>query len=290
MSTVAPAVPGYCVDATCVCHRGLEWSDGSNTPVTGIDFTASGLPLGCCPRCGRRGPKPTTIVLPPTLISFEDMEARVKATREQHDRTLQDFHKVWYESGHTWVWTSFLGVGMMKNPMDLWVYQELMTKLRPKTIVETGTFAGGSALWFAVLMDALGIDDGRVITIDLDDHRKCQHDRITFVAGDSTSPALVAAVMAEVEHPLLISLDADHSAAHVRKELDLYAPHVQVGEYLVVEDTNISWDDEPGARGGLESYLLAHPGEFRQDMLCEHYLLSCHPGGWIQRIVECRHA
>ena len=280
----APAVPGYCVDANCACHYHALKSE--------IDrrWTVSqGLPEWCCTRCGRRGPKPTTIVLPPALISFEDMEARVKATREQHDKTLQDFHKVWYESGHTWVWTSFLGVGMMKNPMDLWVYQELITKIRPKTILETGTFAGGSALWFAVLMDALDITDGRVITVDLDAHRRCQHDRIPFVAGDSTNPALAAALMAELEHPLLISLDADHSAAHVRKELELYAPAVQVGEYLVVEDTNISWDDEPGARGGLESYLRAHEGEFRQDVLCEHFLLTMHPGAWLQRIAPCEH-
>lgn len=281
MSTVAPAITGYCVDAKCECHRAV-WSS--------VDYTDEGLPLGCCRRCGRRGPKPTTIVLPPTLTTFGEMEARVVRTREQHSQTLQAFHDVWYQCGHTWVSTNFLGVGMMKNPMDLWVYQELITRFRPKTILETGTFAGGSALWFAVLMDALGIDDGRVITIDLDDHRQCQHDRITFVAGDSTNPALVRAVMAEVEHPLLISLDADHSAEHVRKELELYAPAVQVGEFLVVEDTNISWDDERGARGGVEDYLTAHMGEFRQDIMAEKFLITMNPGGWLQRIAECVHA
>lgn len=284
MSTaVAPPIPGYCVDSGCDCHQpGHEWPD------TYIP-SREGLPPFCCVRCGRRGPKPVTVVYPPRAITYEEMEARVRATREAHAGTLQEFHRIWYEAGHTWAWTNFLGVGMMKNPFDLWIYQDLITAYRPKTILETGTFAGGSALWFAVLMDALGIDDGRIITVDLDDHRQCQHERITWVAGDSTDPAIAAAMLAEVEHPLLVSLDADHSTAHVRKELELYAPHVRPGEYLVVEDTNIGWTDERGARGGLEDYLRAHPGEWRQDLLCEKYLLSMNPGAWLQRIAECSH-
>ena len=51
--------------------------------------------------------------------------------------------------------THYLGIGLMKCPNDLWVYQDIITRLRPKTILEMGTFAGGSALWFAHLMDLL---------------------------------------------------------------------------------------------------------------------------------------
>lgn len=282
MSTVAPAIPGYCVDAKCACHTPTEHPYPHWWVPVPKDHP--GLPPYCCKRCGRRGPKPATVVVAPTPITLPAMAARIRETQRVHDQVIQDFHRVWYECGHTWVWTNFLGVPLMKNPMDLWAYQELITTIRPKTILETGTFAGGSALWFAVLMDALGIDDGRILTVDLDDHRKCQHDRITFVAGDSTDPRMAEALLQEVEHPLLVSLDADHSRDHVWKELQLYAPAVQLGEYLIVEDTNISWHDERGARGGVEDYLTAHPGEFRQDVLCEKQLLTCHPGGWLQRV------
>ena len=70
----------------------------------------------------------------------------------------------------------------------------------------------------------------------------------------------------------------------MRQELDLYAPACHVGDRLVVEDTNVAWPHDRGARGALEDYLIAHPGEWRQDILCERYLLSMHPGGWLERV------
>ena len=285
MSTVAPAVPGYCVDVQCACHIG---GLGAEPPLP----WDSGVPAGCCHRCGRRGPQPLSIVPPSGAVDIADLVASIERTRQAHGDMLLDFHKVWYESGHTWVFTHFAGIGLMKNPNDLWAYQDLISTHRPKTIIETGTFAGGSALWFAFLMDLLRIDGGRIITIDLDDHRQCNHPRITFVGGDSTDPELAEAVLAEVQHPLMISLDADHSAAHVLKELNLYAPAVQPGEYLIVEDTNVGWAGEGGdrgARGGLEDYLLAHPGEFCQDIVPERYLLTMNPGGWLRRVAPCTH-
>ncbi len=177
---------------------------------------------------------------------------------------------------------------MMKSPNDLWAYHELIVKHRPRVVIETGTYAGGSALWFAFLMDILAIP-GRVITVDFEDRRQCSHPKIAFLAGDSRDPELAAAIAEDLpDAPRLISLDADHTADHVYRELCLYAPMARLGDYVVVEDTNVAWRDETncelGARGGLERYLREHPGEFRQDLLCERFLMSCHPGGWLQRV------
>jgi cephalosporin hydroxylase len=237
------------------------------------------------------GVKPLTIVSKLTEISLDDMAQRVVTTREKHGDLLQQYHEAWYNSEHTWHYTHFLGVGLMKCPNDLWVYQDILTNHRPTTIIETGTYQGGSALWFAYLMDMLQID-GRVLTVDFEDHRRCDHPRITFLGGDSTDPLMAEAIAEQLpeDGPRLVVLDADHSAAHVYKELCLYAPLVRVGDWLVVEDTNIAWGDETasrgdrGAQGGLEDYLRQHPGEFRQDVLCERYLLTMSPGGWLQRI------
>lgn len=203
--------------------------------------------------------------------------------REQHFDLLNEFARVWYSAPHTWSSVNVLGVPAMKCPFDLWNYHDLMVRQRPRTVIETGTAYGGSAFWFATLMDVLGITDGQVLTIDIDPDVKKQHPRVSYLTGSSTDPVLVEDVLARATHPLLISLDSEHSAEHVQRELELYAPAVDVGEYLVVEDTNVSWPDDPGPRGALLAYLDAHPDEFVLDLWCERFLLTMHPEGWLRR-------
>src|SRR5678815_5269164 len=137
------------------------------------------------------------------FITVEDVAQRVVKTRETHGELLQKYHEVWYECGHTWVYTHFLGVGMMKSPNDLWAYHDIIVQHRPKTIIECGTYQGGSALWFAFLMEMLQID-GHIYTIDIEDNRKCEHPRISFLAGDSTDPELGSAVIEAIEYPLCL--------------------------------------------------------------------------------------
>ncbi len=237
------------------------------------------------------GVKPLTVV-EIGATSLEELEGKVRQTHKEHGELLNKYAEVWYNAPHTWHFTHFLGVGMMKSPNDLWAYQDLISQFRPKTIIETGTYTGGSALWFAFLMDALNIEGGHVWTIDFEDRRKVEHPRITFLGGDSTNPELAESIREHIQYPLLVSLDADHSEAHVRKELELFAPMCRVGDWLVVEDTNVSWSGEHadrGAQGGLSDYVDAHPGEWRQDLMCERWLLTMHPGGWLQRMKECEH-
>jgi cephalosporin hydroxylase len=188
---------------------------------------------------------------------------------------------------------------MMKCPNDIWMYQDLMTKLRPQVVIETGTYQGGSALWFAFLMDMLRIKNGYVYTVDIKDYTKTwlvKHPRIVFCEGNSVNPSIVRYIEQSLpeEGGRLVVLDSDHSAEHVYNELTFYAPMLRVGDWLVVEDTNIGWTDnngggDRGARGGVQDYMDQHPGEFTQDLLSERYLLTMNPGGWMQRVKECEH-
>lgn len=223
-----------------------------------------------------------------------ELEARVKKARDENGPLLQSFAELFYTSGCTWNTTQFLGVGTMKAPNDLWVYQDIIAKFKPKTIIETGTWAGASAMYFAVLMDLLGID-GEVRTVDYLDQRLCAHPRVKFFLGRSTDPRVAEAVLKDITYPLLISLDSDHTYDHVLEELRLYAPACRPHDWLVVEDTNVSWPEEEGrpadagAAGATWRYINEHAGEWRQDILCERYLSGCHPGGWLQRMAPCQH-
>ena len=281
--------------------------------------------------------QPLTVVDDVTACSIDTLVERVKTSRAVHSDLLQRYHDVWYESGHTWHYTHFLGIGLMKCPNDLWIYQDLIARVKPTVIVETGTYQGGSALWFAFLLDMMRIKSGHVITVDIKDWRKSPdvlHPKITYLEGNSADPALAAEIetMLPKLGPRLFVLDSDHSAEHVRQELEFYAPMTRVGDWIVVEDTNISWSagthkvtahpsswsgmsvyrcscghswpmravawtnprcpndhGDAGARGGVTDYLLAHQGEFEQDILCERYLLSMNPGGWLHRVRACDH-
>jgi cephalosporin hydroxylase len=239
--------------------------------------------------------KPTCVVTPPVAVTLDEMREKIMKTREEHGETLQKYHEVWYNNNHTWSYTHFLGIGLMKNPNDLWAYQSLISDFRPRTIIETGTYQGASALWFAFVMQMLGID-GQVRTIEFEDHHVCSHPAIEFIHGSSVDHEVVEYALRDIEYPLLISLDSDHSEKHVREELELYAPAMQVGDWIIVEDTNISWNSAHSdggdrcARGGVEDYMRAHPNEFTQDVIYERWLLSMNPGGWIQRIAGGKNA
>src|SRR5580704_14237273 len=56
---------------------------------------------------------------------------------------IDRFHQIYYDDGPargaTWRKTTWLGTTVWKCPLDLWLYQELIHRLRPDLIIETGT-------------------------------------------------------------------------------------------------------------------------------------------------------
>lgn len=220
---------------------------------------------------------------------LDEPETRIRRTMDTHGAAINALHWAFYEADHTWQALSVLGTPTLKCPTDLWMYQELFAQYRFRTVIETGTYQGGSARWFAVLMDALQID-GRIWTMDIDDFRTCHHPKITFLRGDCTDPRLVKKVTAAMpdDGPRLVVLDAGPSSDHVYRELELYAPLTRPGDWLVVEHVGLHWapDGDTGPRGAMERYLLAHPGIFRASKWCERFLLTFHPDGWLKRVEE----
>jgi cephalosporin hydroxylase len=87
--------------------------------------------------------------------------------------------------------------------------------------------------------------------------------------------------------PVLVMLDSAHDAPHVRAEMEVYAPFVTHGSYLIVEDTNVNGhpahpEHGPGPFEAVQDFLATHD-EFTPDPFCEKYLLTMHPGGWLRR-------
>jgi cephalosporin hydroxylase len=187
-----------------------------------------------------------------------------------------------------WTDTTWLGAQALKNPLDLWVYQEIMVETQPELVVETGTYRGGSAFFLASLCDLLGA--GEIVSIDIEPVRDDYpaHPRITYLGGrSSTDPDVVADVRSRAEGKrALVILDSDHSQAHVEAELAEYAGLVPVGGYMIVEDSNIGQirkDLLPGPLEAIETFL-GRTNEFEIDRTREKFLITFNPSGYLRRV------
>lgn len=183
----------------------------------------------------------------------------------------------------------WLGVPIWQNVLDVWTIQQTIAEVKPALLIETGTDHGGSALFYANLMDLLG--KGRVITIDIVDLHKYEHPRVEFITDSSTAPDVVASVKeaaAAADGPVMVILDSDHSHDHVAAELELYAPLVTPGSYLLSQDGVIDqfWifrDTRPGPLKANRDFLSRHP-EFEYDEERNRaFRLTQHPLGWMRR-------
>lgn len=191
----------------------------------------------------------------------------------------------------------WLGRPIYQYPLDAWLIQEMVGEIGPELIIETGTWLGGSAFFYANLCDLMG--QGEVISIDLAPKGTMPHPRITYITGSSVDPAIVSIVAKRVsqleQRRVLVILDSDHTAGHVLKELEAYAPFVHVGGYVHVQDGSI---DElpifkafvkrfgPGPTAAVKAFLSNHPSFIRDIEVEERYIMTAHPYGWLKKIAQ----
>ncbi len=139
---------------------------------------------------------------------------------------------------------SWMGRPVIQLPEDMIRIQEIVWRLRPDVIVETGVAHGGSLVFYASLFAAMG--HGRAIGVDIEirPHNRAAIEQhalagyISLIEGGSTDPATVAEVYAALKpgEQVLVILDAKHTRAHVEAELELYAPLIRPGGYIVACD------------------------------------------------------
>jgi cephalosporin hydroxylase len=204
---------------------------------------------------------------------------------------------------------SWLGRPIIQYPQDMVAMQELIWRVQPDLIIETGIAHGGSLIFSAAMLELNaacgGNPDGRVIGIDVDirAHNRTAIEahplfrRITMIQGSSTAPEVVGKVqeIARSYRTVLVCLDSNHTHAHVLAELEAYAPLCSVGSYCVVFDTIVEdmpkeysgdrpWSPGDSPKSAAREYLRSHP-EFEVDRRLDNQLLvSVTPGGYLKRI------
>jgi cephalosporin hydroxylase len=138
---------------------------------------------------------------------------------------------------------SWLGRPVIQLPDDLLRIQEVIYRLRPDFIVETGVAHGGSLVFYASLCKVMG--HGRVIGIDievrphnrraLEEHALFEY--ITLIEGSSIARDTVDRVRSLVgSGTVIVLLDSCHAKEHVAAELEAYSPLVSKDSYIVAMD------------------------------------------------------
>jgi cephalosporin hydroxylase len=204
-----------------------------------------------------------------------------------------EFFKLYHSQAIQWS-TSWFGVPIQQTPTDMWMVQQIITELKPDVLIETGTFKGGSSLYYASVLHSLNAA-ATVVTVDIEDQVDRAKDFDVFrryvipLIGSSVAPETVERVAALVQdRPALVLLDSDHHKDHVLQELRLYARFVPVGGYMIVCDTDLNGhpvlpDYGPGPMEAVEAFL-ATDGRFVVDRGREKFMLTMCPKGYLKRI------
>jgi len=206
----------------------------------------------------------------------------------------EEFHK-WYFNSEVWNngKTSYFGIPMMKCPLDLWVYQELIFRVKPRVIIETGTWLGGSAQFLANTVLLSHVQNPLVITIDIAPAvRGIKHMHVLQLVGSSISNEALVRCKQEIADrsngPVMVILDSNHRKDHVLAEMNMYAPLVTDSSYMIVEDTNVNEhpvfpDHGPGPYEAVTEFLADYRG-FVIDKECEKYGLTFNPSGYLKKV------
>ena len=203
----------------------------------------------------------------------------------------------------------WMGRPIIQYPQDIVAVQELIWEVKPDLIVETGVAHGGSAVFFASLLELNALSGGPkdaevwCVEIDLRAHNRealvvhPMYPRLRIFDGSSVD-AKIAAVIAEKASKcerVMVILDSNHTHEHVLGELNLYASLVSVGSYCVVFDTviedldGVEFVDRPWGKGdnpktAVAEFLTTNSDFVVDYLIDEKLLISAAPGGYLKRV------
>lgn len=203
----------------------------------------------------------------------------------------------------------WMGRPIIQYPQDIVAVQELIWDVKPDLIIETGVAHGGSAVFFASLLELNSLSGGPkdaevwCIEIDLRAHNReailahPMYPRLRIFDGSSLDEKIALEVSQKALQceRVMVILDSNHTHEHVLGELNLYAALVSVGSYCVVFDTviedldGVEFVDRPWGKGNNPKTAVAEFLKTNSDFVVnqaidEKLLISAAPGGYLKRI------
>jgi cephalosporin hydroxylase len=241
----------------------------------------------------------------PIQTFIDERTARIQGNeqngllRQAADAFNVESNKARYSYNFSW-----MGRPIIQYPQDMIAMQELIWQIKPDLVIETGIAHGGSLVYYASLLELIGHGEVLGIDIDIRQHNReliekhPMYKRIKMLQGSSISDEIVAEVRqhAKGREKILVCLDSNHTHEHVLAELEMYAPLVTVGSYLVVFDTIVEdlpegyfaqkrpWGVSNNPKTAVHAFLKKNDQFMIDRSIDNKLLISVAPEGYLKRI------
>jgi len=226
--------------------------------------------------------------------------AKMGQDQELHKKSLDwMLHADQYKYTYNFNW---LGRPIIKFPNDIIAMQEIIWKVKPDLIIETGIAHGGSIIFSASMLELIG--QGEVVAIDIDirAHNRLEIEnhpmfrRINLIEGNSIDPEIIKTLSERAKNKkVMVCLDSLHTHDHVLQELKLYSELVSVGSYLVCPDTFIEffpagyfedrpWDVGNNTYTAVQAFLKDNPNFVIDKEINDKLMITEGIDGYLKRV------
>ncbi|MDB4234602.1 cephalosporin hydroxylase family protein [Alphaproteobacteria bacterium] len=199
---------------------------------------------------------------------------------------------------------NWLGTPIIQNPSDMILVQEVIFKVKPDLIIETGIARAGSLIFYSTILNMIN-KNAKIIGIDVDIRKHAKKSisnhnikNIITVKGSSIDHNIFNKVqlIAKKNKKILVLLDSIHTHNHVLEELELYSKIISKNSYIVVFDTTPHYLDnktlkiikknyphflskKSNARTAIDEFLYKNK-KFRIDkeLNTRSLITNCHDG------------
>ena len=240
---------------------------------------------------------------------MDDFEERNRSfiQRMANDESVERVSREWFQTTYRFEYSyhfTWLGRPIIQYPQDVLAVQEIIWKVRPDVIVETGIARGGSLILSASLLELIG-GDGIVVGVDIDirEHNRVEIERhplakrIRMIQGSSIDEQIFQEVQALTKgrERTLVMLDSNHTHSHVARELELYPRLVGKDSYLIVFDTVVDhmpaeffgerpWGPGDNPMSAVREFLESNDRFEVDEEMNQKLLITAAPGGYLRCI------
>jgi cephalosporin hydroxylase len=241
------------------------------------------------------------------MTAYEEFKRQCDAEVEAmgRDDEFMVLSRAWMDAANQRKYSyhfEWLGRPIIQYPQDVMAMQEIVWRVQPDLIVETGVAHGGSLILYASLLALLG--KGEVVGVDIDirpHNRQAIEahplaERIQLIEGSSIDPQVVSIIRRRTEgRRVIVVLDSNHTHEHVLAELNAYAPLVSENSYCIVMDTVIedlpvnSFPDRPWSRGNnpktaVKAFLSRNQSFVVDRSIQDKLAVTVAPEGYLKRV------